>query len=190
MTIHSFGLALGLPELGLFDVPQEHFHAASSIYLDLKHRALSRPDLYLQQMASSATVLAVKMGCTYTIRRVRLEDVVEGREEFQGECEWALLAALHTLVPGVFATMPNAYRITLQHDERTPVASRVSCAFCEALLPDRHKVCACKLSAYCNVDCQKADWRTHKVFCFGQTMPLGDADRESCPWTATAAGRR
>ena len=44
----------------------------------------------------------------------------------------------------------------------------LKCTLCnKALAPNaQHKECSmCKASVYCSIDCQKQDWRTHKLVC-------------------------
>lgn len=83
-------------------------------------------------------------------------------------------------------------RFTLTHDqniadlERSPSPLRRSLArtqICFAgkgpLSPNRLMFCHCKTVAYCSAECQKKDWKKHKVVCGGKLEEDGSVSSQA-----------
>ena len=67
---------------------------------------------------------------------------------------------------GVFAiykTMPN-FDTQLKEDR---VIRKTTCHHCGKLKTEEHtlKICKCRQVRYCNIECQKAAWATHRAMC-------------------------
>jgi hypothetical protein len=90
------------------------------------------------------------------------------------------VAAWFDITETEIATEKNAYELSSErrkdqerhthtNNQLTSTRPRLprSCAYCEKLdtYEQKHQQCACKIAAYCGVDCQRAHWRMHKKFC-------------------------
>lgn len=46
-----------------------------------------------------------------------------------------------------------------------------SCGFCKKHLAKRRMCSRCKKTGYCDAECQKSDWKTHKIVCTEREVP-------------------
>lgn len=50
-------------------------------------------------------------------------------------------------------------------------AETLKCLNCYSTPPEGNRCSGCREARYCNAECQKADWKNHKVYCGQTSLP-------------------